>query len=194
MCDGEGRWKVLEDNLRIPSGIAYAMADRRVVRSVLPELQAPEGVVDSDEGPAMLRDALLSCAPAAAGDDPGLVVLTEGPTDSAYFEHAMLAEEMGVPLLEPSGLRITDDGTITVAVSGQRIDVAYRRIDEELLFSAHRRRRAHAARPVAGRGAPRAASRSRTRRATGSSTTRPSTRTSTPSPSTTSARSRCSTT
>lgn len=136
VCDGEGRWKVLEDNLRIPSGIAYAMADRRVVRSVLPELQAPEGVVDTDEGPAMLREALLSCAPLAAGDDPGLVVLTEGPADSAYFEHAMLAEEMGVPLLEPAGLRITDDGSITVAVSGRRIDVAYRRIDEEKLFAS----------------------------------------------------------
>ena len=71
VCDGEGRWKVLEDNLRIPSGIAYAMADRRVVRSVLPELQAPEGVVDADDAPAMLRDALLSCAPAGAGDEPG---------------------------------------------------------------------------------------------------------------------------
>jgi carboxylate-amine ligase len=136
VCDGEGRWKVLEDNLRIPSGIGYAMADRRVIRSVLPELQAPEGVVDSDEAPAMLRAALLSCAPAAAGDDPGLVVLTEGPADSAYFEHAMLAEEMGVPLLEPSGLRVADDGTITVGVSGRRVDVAYRRIDEELLFAS----------------------------------------------------------
>jgi glutamate---cysteine ligase / carboxylate-amine ligase len=136
VCDGEGRWKVLEDNLRIPSGIAYAMADRRVVRSVLPELQAPEGVVDSDEGPALLRDALLSCAPSAAGDDPSLVVLTEGPHDSAYFEHSMLAEEMGVPLLEPSGIRVTDDGTITVAVTGRRIDVAYRRIDEEKLYAS----------------------------------------------------------
>ncbi len=136
VCDGEGRWKVLEDNLRIPSGIAYAMADRRVVRSVLPELQAPEGIMDSDEGPAMLRDALLSCAPPASGDDPALAVLTEGPADSAYFEHAMLAEEMGVPLLEPSGLRVTDDGSVTVAMSGRRIDVAYRRIDEEELFAA----------------------------------------------------------
>lgn len=136
VCDGEGRWKVLEDNLRIPSGIAYAMADRRVVRSVLPELQAPEGIVDSDEGPALLRAALLSCAPPTAGDPPGLVVLTEGPDDSAYFEHSMLAEEMGVPVLEPSGLRITADGTITVAVSGQRVDVAYRRIDEEKLYAA----------------------------------------------------------
>jgi carboxylate-amine ligase len=136
VCDGEGRWKVLEDNLRIPSGIAYAMADRRVVRSVLPELQAPEGVIDSDEGPAMLRAALLACAPPAAGDDPSLVVLTEGPADSAYFEHAMLAEEMGVPLLEPSGLRVADDGSVTVAVSGRRIDVAYRRIDEEKLFAS----------------------------------------------------------
>ena len=81
-------------------------------------------------------------------------MLTEGPDDSAYFEHAMLAEEMGVPVLEPSGLRITDDGTITVAVSGQRVDVAYRRIDEEKLYARPRRRRP---RPCATRCRPRSA-------------------------------------
>jgi carboxylate-amine ligase len=135
VCDGVGQWKVLEDNLRIPSGIGYAMADRRVVRSVLPELQAPHGILDADEGPALLRDALLACAPPAAGDDPTLVVVTEGPTDSAHYEHAMLAEEMGVPLLMPSELRAAA-GLLMIASSGRPIDVVYRRIDEEYLFSA----------------------------------------------------------
>ena len=135
VCDAAGEWKILEDNLRIPSGIGYAMADRRVVRSVLPELQAPNGVLDADEGPAMLREALLACAPPAAGHDPVLAVVTEGPTDSAHFEHRMLAEEMGVPLLTPGELRAVA-GMITMAASGRPIDVIYRRIDEEVLFSA----------------------------------------------------------
>ncbi|GLZ47264.1 hypothetical protein Acsp06_34490 [Actinomycetospora sp. NBRC 106375] len=135
VCDGEGEWKVLEDNLRIPSGIGYAMADRRVVRSVLPELQAPNGVLDADEGAAMLRDALLACAPPAAGDEPVLALVTEGPVDSAYFEHRMLAEQMGVPILTPGELRAAA-GMITIAESGRPVDVLYRRIDEEVLLTA----------------------------------------------------------
>lgn len=135
VCDGPGEWKILEDNLRIPSGIGYAMADRRVIRSVLPQLQAPEGVLDADEGPGMLRDALLACAPPAAGDDPTLVVVTEGPTDSAHYEHTMLAEAMGVPLLMPSELRAAA-GMLTIASTGRPVDVVYRRIDEEYLFSS----------------------------------------------------------
>ena len=135
VCDAAGEWKILEDNLRIPSGIGYAMADRRVVRSVLPELQAPNGVLDADEGPALLREALLACAPPAAGADPILAVVTEGPTDSAHFEHRMLAEEMGVPLLTPSELRAAA-GMITIAATGRPVDVLYRRIDEEVLFAA----------------------------------------------------------
>ncbi|WP_433028031.1 glutamate--cysteine ligase [Actinomycetospora sp. CA-053990] len=135
VCDAAGEWKILEDNLRIPSGIGYAMADRRVVRSVLPELQAPNGVLDADEGPAMLREALLACAPPAAGHDPVLALVTEGTTDSAHFEHRMLAEEMGVPLLTPGELRAVA-GMITVAATGRPIDVIYRRIDEEVLFTA----------------------------------------------------------
>jgi len=135
VCDGEGEWKVLEDNLRIPSGIGYAMADRRVVRSVLPELQAPHGVLDADDGPEMLREALMASAPPAAGGDPILAVVTEGPTDSAYFEHRMLAEEMGVPLLTPGELRAAA-GMITIAATGRPVDVLYRRIDEEVLFEA----------------------------------------------------------
>ncbi|WP_345411799.1 glutamate--cysteine ligase [Actinomycetospora chlora] len=135
VCDAEGAWKVLEDNLRIPSGIGYAMADRRVVRSVLPELQAPGGVLDADEGPALLREALLACAPPAAGNEPVLAVVTEGPADSAYYEHQVLAEEMGVPLLTPSELRAAA-GMITIAATGRPLDVVYRRIDEEVLFTA----------------------------------------------------------
>ena len=129
VCDAAGEWKILEDNLRIPSGIGYAMADRRVVRSVLPELQAPNGVLDADEGPAMLREALLACAPPAAGHDPVLAVVTEGPTDSAHFEHRMLAEEMGVPLLTPGELR---------AVAGM-ITVGRQRAPDRRDLPAHRR-------------------------------------------------------
>lgn len=136
VCDREGGWKVLEDNLRIPSGIGYAVADRRVVRSVLPELQAPSGVLDADDGPAMLREALMACAPPAAGGDPVLAVVTEGPSDPAYFEHRVLAEEMDVPLLTPGELRAAA-GMITIAESGRPLDVVYRRIDEEVLFAAH---------------------------------------------------------
>ncbi|MDD7942088.1 glutamate--cysteine ligase [Actinomycetospora lutea] len=135
VCDAEGEWKVLEDNLRIPSGIGFAMADRRVVRSVLPELQAPDGVLDADEGPAMLREALLACAPPAAGENPVLAVVTEGPSDAAHFEHRMLAEEMRVPLLTPGELRAAA-GMITIAATGRPVDVLYRRIDEEVLFAA----------------------------------------------------------
>ena len=135
VCDAEGEWKVLEDNLRIPSGIGFAMADRRVVRSVLPELQAPDGVLDADEGAAMLREALLACAPPAAGPDPVLAVVTEGESDSAHFEHRLLAEEMGVPLLTPGELRAAA-GMITIAATGRPVDVLYRRIDEEVLFAA----------------------------------------------------------
>ena len=136
VCDAAGHWRVLEDNLRIPSGIGYALADRRVVRSVLPELQAPDGVLDADAGPGMLREGLLACAPPAAGDDPSLVVLTEGRVDPAFFEHAMLAEEMGVAVLTPGDLRISRDGAVTSAATGRRIDVVYRRIDEEVLWDA----------------------------------------------------------
>lgn len=135
VCDADGEWKVLEDNLRIPSGIGYAVADRRVVRSVLPELQAPNGVLDTDDAPAMLREALMACAPPAAGGDPVLAVVTEGPSDSAYFEHRVLAEEMGVPLLTPGEL-LAAAGMITIAESGRPLDVVYRRIDEEVLFAA----------------------------------------------------------
>lgn len=135
VCDADGEWKVLEDNLRIPSGIGFAIADRRVIRSVLPELQAPDGVLDADDGPAMLRDALLACAPPAAGSDPVLAVVSEGPSDAAHYEHRLLAEEMGVPLLTPGELRAAA-GMITIAASGRPVDVLYRRIDEEVLFAA----------------------------------------------------------
>lgn len=131
--DGAGAWKVLEDNLRIPSGIGYAIADRRVVRSVLPEIQAPNGILETDDAPAILRAALLAGAPNAADDDPYLVVVSEGPSDSAYFEHTLLAEEMGVPVLTPGELRVLDAGVGDE--SGRRIDVVYRRIDEEVLFA-----------------------------------------------------------
>ncbi len=90
---------MLEDNLRVPSGIAYAMQNRRLTETVLPELPRPAALLSVEKTPALLREALRDAACPAAGDDPAVVVLSQGPDDSAWFEHRMLAEEMGVPLV-----------------------------------------------------------------------------------------------
>ncbi|CAO5256199.1 carboxylate--amine ligase/circularly permuted type 2 ATP-grasp protein [Frankia sp. AgKG'84/4] len=134
---GDGGWLVLEDNLRVPSGIAYAMEGRRLAASVLPELGPPSGILRLDGVPTMLRDALVAAAPGATGGDPVLAVLTSGPADSAYFEHKLLAEQMGVALVEPGELLADDDGVHHVADGRRRrVDVLYRRIDEDELFAA----------------------------------------------------------
>jgi carboxylate-amine ligase len=150
---GDGHWLVLEDNLRVPSGVAYAIEGRRLAESVLPELGPPSGILRLDGVPALLHDALLAAAPpAVAGREPEVAVLTGGPGDSAYFEHVLLAEEMGVPLVEPASLIVDDDGVHRLdegpSASGnaagtggkggknRRVDVLYRRIDEDELFAA----------------------------------------------------------
>ncbi|MEU8240451.1 carboxylate--amine ligase/circularly permuted type 2 ATP-grasp protein [Actinoplanes missouriensis] len=104
-----GEWRVLEDNLRVPSGIAYAMQNRRLTWSVLPELPRPAGLVSVEETPKLLKRALLEAAGPAAGDDPHLVVLSQGPDDSAWFEHKMLAEAMEVPVVRSTELFV-DEG------------------------------------------------------------------------------------
>ncbi|MBX6388262.1 MAG: carboxylate--amine ligase/circularly permuted type 2 ATP-grasp protein [Frankia sp.] len=147
----DGRWLVLEDNLRVPSGVAYAMAARRLTRSALPELGPPPRVGEPDAAPSLLRSALAAAAPpAAAGrDEPSMAVLTSGAGDAAYFEHTVLAAEMGLPLVEPADLLVRDDG-VTIPATGEPgggqarrgeggrrpVDVLYRRIDEDELFAA----------------------------------------------------------
>jgi carboxylate-amine ligase len=195
--DGDGRWLALEDNLRVPSGVGYAIESRRLTRSAFPELCPPAdppgfggaaGVDGYDAGvgdapglgdaagiddaaglgdvPALLYEALAATAPAgsAGAGPPSVAVVTSGATDSAYFEHAFLAEAMGVPLVESPNLVVIDDvlhiidpGPSARSRSSARggssarsrpawpgplrspptpVDVLYRRFDEEDLFAA----------------------------------------------------------
>ncbi|BFU43474.1 glutamate--cysteine ligase [Krasilnikovia sp. MM14-A1004] len=132
--DANGTWCVLEDNLRVPSGIAYAMQNRRLTDAVLPELPRPDGLAAPDGVPTMLLKALRDAAGAAAGDDPAVVVLSQGPDDSAWFEHRMLAEEMGVPVVRGTDL-LVDDGIVYRLADGHRhrVDVIYLRMGEDSL-------------------------------------------------------------
>jgi carboxylate-amine ligase len=132
---GDGGWLVLEDNLRVPSGVAYAVEGRRLAESVLPELGPPAGILRLGGVPALLHGALVAAAPLAVAGEPAVAVLTGGSSDPAYFEHALLAEEMDVPLLEPGALLVDDDGVHRLSDGRRhRVDVLYRRIDEDELF------------------------------------------------------------
>ncbi|GIJ50708.1 hypothetical protein Val02_75940 [Virgisporangium aliadipatigenens] len=130
-------WHVLEDNLRVPSGIGYALQNRRLSRSVLPELPVPPGLLDPESAPKLLRQALLDAAPPKAQDAPRLAVLSAGPSDSAWFEHQLLAEEMGVPVVRSTDL-LVDDRIVYLHKGGsrKRIDVLYLRVDEDHLLHA----------------------------------------------------------
>jgi carboxylate-amine ligase len=131
--DRAERWLVLEDNLRVPSGLGYALTGRRLLRSALPELEPPTGVVALEDVPARLRAALRS----STDPDGELAVLSAGPTDSAWFEHRLLADRMGVPLVTPGDLRVAPDGVWLPGADGERrISGVYRRIDEGLLLDA----------------------------------------------------------
>ncbi len=130
--DSAEGWFVLEDNLRVPSGIGYAIVSRRLVRSVLPDLEPPAGVVPLEGVPERLRKTLLAAAATGDGDD-AIALLSAGPIDAAFYEHRLLAERMGVPLVTPFDLTVTDSG---VHANGQRLRVLYRRLDEQTLLDA----------------------------------------------------------
>ncbi len=135
--DRADRWLVLEDNLRVPSGIGYAITGRRLIRSVMPDLEPPEGVIGLEAVPALLHAALLS---ATDPDEPAheeVALLSAGPLDSAFYEHRLLADRMGVPLVTPRDLQVTDDGVHLVGEGGRRrLAVLYRRLDETTLMAA----------------------------------------------------------
>ncbi|MGI8816914.1 MAG: glutamate--cysteine ligase [Pseudonocardia sp.] len=131
--DQANRWLVLEDNLRVPSGIGYAMTSRRLVRSVLPELEPPAGVVPVEGVPELLHKTLLAAMPPNAGADATVALLSAGPIDSAFYEHKLLAEGMDVPLVLPGELEFRDG---MVYRQGQRLDVLYRRMNEDNLLVA----------------------------------------------------------
>ncbi|SEG40244.1 carboxylate-amine ligase [Thermomonospora echinospora] len=127
--DGAGRWVVLEDNLRVPSGIGYAMANRWLTTRVLPELVRTSRMPPPSRAVAVLRAALTSASPA-------LAVVTSGERDSAFYEHRMLAREMGVPLVTPDRLVVTGDGVRIDGPEGAHVEVLYRRVGEDELFDA----------------------------------------------------------
>jgi uncharacterized circularly permuted ATP-grasp superfamily protein len=132
--DIEGRYVVLEDNLRNPSGISYVLENRVAMTRVLPVAFSRYRVRAVNHYSTMLSRALGDVAPAAATGTPTIVVLTPGVYNSAYFEHAFLARQMGIELVEGRDLVVEDHVVSMRTTRGlQRVDVIYRRIDDEFL-------------------------------------------------------------
>ncbi|HEX4107471.1 MAG TPA: circularly permuted type 2 ATP-grasp protein [Solirubrobacteraceae bacterium] len=131
--DRDGSWKVLEDNVRVPSGVSYVIENRLAMMRLLPRLFADYRVRPVDHYPQLLLAALRALAPAAEGE-ACVVVWTPGPLNSAYFEHAFLARQMGVELVEASDLVVRDDVCYMRTTSGlSRVDAIYRRIDDDFI-------------------------------------------------------------
>ncbi len=133
--DPQGEFVVLEDNLRTPSGVSYVLENRTVMLRVVPDLFPRFGVRAVHDYPNQLLTTLLSARPAHSQDPPRAVLLTPGVYNSAYFEHSFLSQQMGIPLVEGSDLTVSDDDIVYLrSTTGlERIDVIYRRIDDDFL-------------------------------------------------------------
>ena len=130
---GAGEYYVLEDNLRVPSGVSYMLENRKMMMRLFPELFARNKVAPVAHYPDLLLENLRSVAPQGVAD-PVVVVLTPGMYNSAYFEHAFLAQQMGVELVEGKDLFVQDDAVFMRTTRGpRRIDVIYRRVDDDFL-------------------------------------------------------------
>lgn len=130
---GDGEFYVLEDNLRVPSGVSYLLEDRKMMMRLFPGLFSRHKVAPVAHYPDMLLDNLRSVAPSSI-DDPTVVVITPGMYNSAYFEHAFLAQQMGVELVEGKDLFVDDNTVYMRTTRGpKRVDVIYRRIDDDYL-------------------------------------------------------------
>lgn len=132
--DKDGTLYVLEDNLRVPSGVSYMLENRNVTKRILPELFQTGRIQPIDDYTGQLYDMLVSMSP-RPGDDPQVVVMTPGIYNSAYFEHSYLAQQMGVELVEGSDLVVDDNDVVhMLTVDGlRRVDVIYRRVDDLFL-------------------------------------------------------------
>jgi len=131
---GESEFYVLEDNARTPSGVSYMLENREVMIRLFPELFAVHKVAPIDNYTDRLLSTLRSVAPPNAGSDPTVVVLTPGLYNSAYYEHSFLADKLGVELVEGRDLIVKDDIVYMRTTEGlRRVDVIYRRIDDDFL-------------------------------------------------------------
>ena len=130
--DGKGNWHVLEDNLRCPSGVAYFLENRLVMKRIFPTLFTGRIVRPIDDYPSYLLKSLQELA--VWTDNPKVVLLTPGVFNSAYFEHSYLAQQMGVQLVEGNDLVCQNDNVYLKTTSGiRKVDVIYRRIDDDFL-------------------------------------------------------------
>jgi uncharacterized circularly permuted ATP-grasp superfamily protein len=130
---GKGEYYVLEDNLRVPSGVSYMLENRKMMMRLFPELFNQNRVAPVAHYPDLLLETLRAIAPPAT-PEPTVVVLTPGMYNSAYFEHAFLAQQMGVELVEGQDLFVKDDFVYMRTTRGpKRVDVIYRRVDDDFL-------------------------------------------------------------
>lgn len=132
--DSEGQFAVLEDNCRTPSGVSYVIENRHMMLRSFPELTEDVRIRPVSDYGVMLKEAMLNISPATT-DDPQVALLSPGSFNAAYFEHVLLAREMGVPLVEGRDLFVgEDDHVYMVATTGpERVDVIYRRLNDEFL-------------------------------------------------------------
>jgi len=131
--DGSGSYYVLEDNLRVPSGVSYMLEDRKMMMRLFPDLFERHRIAPVAHYPDLLLETLRSVAPSGA-TDPTVVVLTPGMYNSAYFEHAFLAQQMGVELVEGQDLFVENGFVYMRTTRGpKRVDVIYRRLDDDFL-------------------------------------------------------------
>jgi uncharacterized circularly permuted ATP-grasp superfamily protein len=132
-AQGEGEYYVLEDNLRVPSGVSYMLEDRKMMMRLFPDLFSQNRVAPVAHYPDLLLETLRQMAPPATAE-PTVVVLTPGMYNSAYFEHAFLAQQMGVELVEGQDLFVKDNFVYMRTTRGpKRVDVIYRRVDDDFL-------------------------------------------------------------
>ncbi len=131
---GDGKIYVLEDNLRVPSGVSYVLENRDLMKRTFPQVFEGLRVRPVDDYPSNLLQTLEDIAPAGAEGKPVVVLLTPGIFNSAYFEHSFLAQKMGIPLVEGRDLVVESDAVWMLTTKGRRkVDVIYRRIDDDFL-------------------------------------------------------------
>lgn len=130
---GEGEFYVLEDNLRVPSGVSYMLENRKMMMRLFPELFARNRVAPVEHYPDNLLENLRSVSPQNSSD-PTVVLLTPGMYNSAYFEHAFLAQQMGIELVEGKDMFVDEEVLYMRTTQGpKRVDVIYRRLDDDFL-------------------------------------------------------------